>query len=100
VEGLPSVHRLIAEMAPCDWLLVEGFKHADLPKLEVWRAALGQRPAYPDDPFVTTVLTDTPDALPQPTALPVLRLGDAAGLAAHLRADGLRYDYLPENHGR
>ena len=42
VPGQPSVHQLIAEMVECDWLLVEGFKHASLPKIEVWRAACGE----------------------------------------------------------
>ena len=52
------------------WVLLEGWKHGDLPKIEVWRAALGQAPLYPDDPFVTAVATDDPAALPVPTLLP------------------------------
>ena len=51
VEGLPSLAQLLAELSPVDWVLVEGFKHAAWPKIEVWRAALGQPPLYPDDPF-------------------------------------------------
>src|SRR3954469_528404 len=35
VRSDPTVHDLIAELAPCDWVLVEGFKLAALPKLEV-----------------------------------------------------------------
>ena len=38
-EGLPSLHDLVAELSPVDWVLAEGFKHADWPKVEVWRAA-------------------------------------------------------------
>ena len=38
----PTVHQLIAELVDCDWVLVEGFKHADLLKIEVWRAATGK----------------------------------------------------------
>jgi molybdopterin-guanine dinucleotide biosynthesis adapter protein len=35
-----DVHQLIAELAPvADWVLIEGFKHADLLKIEVWRQA-------------------------------------------------------------
>ncbi len=41
-RAAPSVHALLAELAPCDWVLVEGFKRAALPKSEVWRAAAGQ----------------------------------------------------------
>ena len=31
-HGSPSVHQLIAELYDCDWVLVEGFKHASLPR--------------------------------------------------------------------
>ena len=93
VEGLPTLHQLVVELSPVDWVLVEGFKHADWPKVEVWRAALGQAPLYPDDPFVTTVATDTPAALPEPTALPVFALAAAAALVLHLMDTAERYAY-------
>ena len=93
VEGQPTVHQLISEMVACDWLLVEGFKHADIPKVEVWRAALGQAPGYPDDPFVTAVATDLPAALPVGTALPVFDMAAVPTLAAHLMDTAARYDY-------
>jgi molybdopterin-guanine dinucleotide biosynthesis protein MobB len=33
-----SVHQLLAELLPgVDWVLVEGFKHSNLLKIEVWR---------------------------------------------------------------
>ena len=45
----PTVHDLIAELEPCDWVLVEGFKLAALPKIEVWRAANGKPARYVED---------------------------------------------------
>src|SRR6188768_1306584 len=48
--GAFTVHQLVAELYECDWVLVEGFKHADLPKLEVWRAAAAKPAQYPHDP--------------------------------------------------
>ncbi len=90
----PTVHDLIAELAPCDWVLVEGFKLAALPKIEVWRAANGKPARYLEDPHVVAVATDDPRRLPAPTALPVLDLNDAAGVAAFLLADPDRYLYL------
>lgn len=93
LEGLPGLHQLVAELSPVDWVLVEGFKHTDWPKVEVWRAALGQAPLYPDDPFVTAVATDTPDALPEPTARPVFLLSAAAALVSHLIDTADRYAY-------
>jgi len=95
VDGLPTVHQLIAELSPADWVLVEGWKHADLPKVEVWRAALGQPAMYPHDPFVTAVATDDPAALPEPTALPVLALSTPAALVSLLLDTAARYHYAP-----
>ena len=86
MDGLPSVHQLIGELSPADWVLIEGWKHADLPKIEVWRAALGQPPLYPDDPFVTAVATDDPAALPVPTP---------AALVSLLLDTATRYHYAP-----
>ena len=99
LEGLPSVHQLLAELSPADWVLVEGFKHADLPKVEVWRAVLGQPPLYPDDPFVALIATDTPLALPVATGVPVIDMADAAAVACHLLDTGARYDYESAHHG-
>jgi molybdopterin-guanine dinucleotide biosynthesis protein B len=95
VEGLPSVHALLAELSPCDWVLVEGYKHAALPKVEVWRAALDQPRLYPSDPHVVAVATDAPQALPEPTGLPVFNMALAPALAHWLLAAGERFDYDP-----
>lgn len=98
-----SVHDLLAELTDVDWVLVEGFKHADLMKVEVWRedvaARRGDAPMYPDDPFVVAVATDRPDALPAPTLRPVVPLGDAAALLAALQAMGDRLVYDRSRHG-
>src|SRR6476659_9180735 len=55
VQSDPTVHQLLAELCECDWVLVEGFKHADLPKIEVWRASTGKPVQYPNDPFVVAI---------------------------------------------
>jgi molybdopterin-guanine dinucleotide biosynthesis protein B len=93
-----GVHQLLAELSACDWALVEGFRNADLLKLEVWRESLGERPAYPDDPFVVAVATDDPARLPTPTALPVFQMTDIAALASHLLKTAQRHEYRPQNH--
>ena len=77
VDGLPPVHQLIAELSPADWVLIEGWKHADLPKIEVWREETGQPLIQPDDPLVRAVATDTMLALP----VPVLDLNDTKAVA-------------------
>lgn len=94
VEAAPTVHELVAELTDCDWVLVEGFKHAAMPKIEVWRAATAKPALYLLDTNVVAVCTDTPDQLPAPTALPVLALGDADAVAAFLLSTSERYDYI------
>lgn len=98
-EGMPTVHQLLAELSPCDWVLVEGYKHAALPKVEVWRAALNQAPLYPEDPFVVAVASDTPSALPQATERPVFDLSTPEALASWLMDTAERFTYQPEIHG-
>ncbi len=83
-RAAPKVNDLIAELSDCDWVLVEGFKRAALPKIEIWRASTGQPVQYPDDPHIVAVCTDSAASMPQPTALPVIDLNDAAAVAAFL----------------
>ena len=100
-----SVHKLIAELdAGVDWVLVEGFKHSNLPKLEVWRADAtdknGQRHplGYLEDSMIFAVVTDAPPALPVPTQLPLLALDDAEGTARWLLDNAQRFHYNVKSH--
>jgi molybdopterin-guanine dinucleotide biosynthesis protein B len=92
-EAEPTVHQLLAELVACDWAIVEGFKHADLLKVEVWRAETGEPVRYPDDPFIVAVATDQPQNLPVPTTLPVFQLDEVQRLADFLLHNALRHDY-------
>jgi len=99
-----SVHHLLAELWDgVDWVLVEGFKHSDLLKIEVWRAPEeGQAPRpskYIDDAFVTAIATNAPASLPAPTNLPLFDLDDIEGIAQWLIDSGSRFEYNPEHHG-
>lgn len=93
-ETRPTLHTLIAELADCDWALVEGFKRADIPKIEVWRAALGKPVQYPGDRFIVAVATDGAPLLPKPTTLPVLDLNQPDAVARFLLQSSARYDYF------
>jgi molybdopterin-guanine dinucleotide biosynthesis adapter protein len=93
LEGEPTAHQLLAELYDCDWALVEGFKHSDLLKIEVWRAAAAKPAQYRDDPFIIAIATDSPAALPYPTALPVLDLNDHDSIARFLLGNAGRFDY-------
>ncbi|MEO8279426.1 MAG: molybdopterin-guanine dinucleotide biosynthesis protein B [Ideonella sp.] len=92
-----NVHQLIAELRDCDWVLVEGFKHAKLLKIEVWRAAVGKKVNYPGDPFVVAIATDSAAQLPVPTRLPVFDLNDVDSIASFLLENPARYEYKPES---
>ena len=62
-----------------DLILVEGFKHEALPKIELFRPSLGHGVMYPNDPHVVAIATD--GEIPETTGLPVLDLNDLAGIA-------------------
>jgi molybdopterin-guanine dinucleotide biosynthesis protein B len=89
-----NVHQLLAELYDgVDWVLVEGFKQSDLPKIEVWRPSTGQPVRYPTDDFVVAIATDSADQLPEPTLRPVLNLNDVDQVADWLLSQAARFDY-------
>ncbi|WP_414718620.1 molybdopterin-guanine dinucleotide biosynthesis protein B [Thiocapsa sp.] len=64
----PDLYRMLSrfELERLDLILVEGFKHADYPKIEVHRSATGEAPLYPSDPGIIAVATDVPLAVEPP----------------------------------
>jgi len=68
---------LLAKLSDCDLVLVEGFKRAPIPKIEVYRAALGAPLLFPDDPWIVAIATDTD----LDTRLPRLDLNDPRAVA-------------------
>ena len=61
LRGAPELSlQTLARMSPCDLVLVEGYKAAPIPKLEIWRAAAGKALLYPPDPHILAIATDTP----------------------------------------
>lgn len=56
----PSLEEQLARLAPADLTLVEGYKWAAIPKLEVYRPELGRPPLYPDDAQIAAVASDVP----------------------------------------
>lgn len=59
-EPEPLLDELLQRLAPCDLVLIEGFKREPVPKLEVHRAALGKPLLFPDDPHIVAIATDAP----------------------------------------
>lgn len=66
----PTLDEQLALLSPCDLVLVEGYKAAPIPKIEVHRPALGKPLLYPQDPHIVAVAADAPVS----AALPLLDL--------------------------
>jgi len=73
----PPFEEQVKHLSPCDLLIVEGFKHAPIPKLEVWRAVTGEALLHPQDPHIVAVASDAKVE----TKLPLFDLDDDAGIA-------------------
>jgi molybdopterin-guanine dinucleotide biosynthesis protein MobB len=89
-EGDPPLPYLLERLdrSALDLVLVEGFKHERLPKIELFRPSLGRPPLYPSDPDIITVAAD--GVLPEATELPVLDLNDVQAIAAFVVTTFLR----------
>jgi molybdopterin-guanine dinucleotide biosynthesis protein MobB len=81
----PDLDSMLARFDPdaVDLVLVEGFKHAAFPKIEVHRSTLGTDLLYPDDDAIIAVVTDGP--LPGDAHPPVLPIEDAQAVADFIR---------------
>jgi len=84
----PGLNEHLARLSACDLVLVEGYKHADLDKLEVRRAAHQQPLLHTDDPRCIGVAADHPPAgRPSERSAPTwLDLNDAPAIARFILA--------------
>ena len=57
-EPEPGFAELIEHVSPCDLLLVEGYKREKVPKLEVYRAAVGEPLLHPHDTDIVAIASD------------------------------------------
>jgi molybdopterin-guanine dinucleotide biosynthesis protein B len=77
-EPEATIERLLTHLTPVDLLLIEGFKHHEHPKLEVFRRAVGKTLLALGDPYVVAVASDGP--VPE-VKLPVIDLNDTGAVA-------------------
>lgn len=70
----PSLEEQLARLSPADLTLLEGFKSYPIPKLEVYRPAVGKPPVYPEDPHVLAVASDAPAPVDLPAGITWLDL--------------------------
>ena len=78
-----ALSEALERLSSCDIALVEGWKRAPIPKLEIWRASLGKPLLHPLDSHILGIATDDASALPAESAdrLPVLHLDDYDAVA-------------------
>jgi molybdopterin-guanine dinucleotide biosynthesis protein B len=74
----PELHALLAQLAPVDLVVVEGFKRHAHPKIEVFRAALGKPMLWPEVATIVAVASD--QAVPDCDRT-VIGLDDVAAIA-------------------
>lgn len=81
-EAEPTLDEQLRLLAPCDLVLVEGFKETPIPKLEVHRPSVG-KPLIAGTGVETIVAVATDDAasLAGRTTLPILELDDRDAIA-------------------
>jgi molybdopterin-guanine dinucleotide biosynthesis adapter protein len=82
LRGRPelTLNEALAQLEPCDLVLVEGFKREAIPKIEIFRAELGKEQLFPGDPHIIAVASDVPLV----TSLPQFDLSEPAAIAAFI----------------
>jgi molybdopterin-guanine dinucleotide biosynthesis adapter protein len=73
----PTFEEQVGRLSPCDLVIVEGFKHAPIPKLEVRRTGIEEGLLHPQDRHIVAVVSDEKVE----TTLPLLDLNDDAAIA-------------------
>lgn len=76
----PGLTEQIERLSPCDLLLVEGFKHERIPKLEVYRLEVGESLLHPHDTNIVAVASDAK----VDTKLPQFDLNTPSAIAAFI----------------
>ena len=77
-EKEPTLEAILDKMDNVDIVLVEGFKKATMPKLEVFRSANEKTWLYPDDPHIVAIASDH---APANCSLPQFPLDDYRAIA-------------------
>lgn len=78
-DGEPCLATLLKRLAPCDLVLVEGFKREAHAKIEVYRSVNGKPFLHPGD---TTIRAIASDVDVPGSRLPVMALDDIAAIAS------------------
>jgi molybdopterin-guanine dinucleotide biosynthesis protein B len=81
----PSLAEVLARLAPCDIVLIEGYKREPVPKIEARRLdAKSREPLAPSDPHIVAIAADH---LVADTSLPTFDLNLTADIADFVLAE-------------
>lgn len=81
----PSFEEILARLAPCDLVLIEGYKREPIPKIEARRLEAAKRePLAPQDPHIVAIATDHP--VEDAGSLAVFDLDDTVAIADFIAA--------------
>lgn len=79
----PTLKELLAQMAPVDLILVEGWKRDDHPKIEAYRAVTKHPLIAPNDPTIKAIACDSPLQIDRP----IFDLDDTKSIADFIIAE-------------
>jgi Molybdopterin-guanine dinucleotide biosynthesis protein len=54
----PGLGEHLEHISPCDLVLVEGYKREAIPKLEIYRASVGEPLLHPHDEHIVAIASD------------------------------------------
>ena len=79
--GDRPLDELLSALVPADIVIVEGFKREPIPKIEIYRTAVGKPPLSPDDEWIVATATDADnsDMIAGAPSI-VLNLNDASAI--------------------
>lgn len=75
----PSFEDIVSRIAPCDIIIIEGYKREPVPKIEARRLeAQNRQPLAPNDPHIVAIAADH---TVEQTTLPIFDLNDTGAIA-------------------
>ncbi len=84
-DAEPSFEEILARLAPCDLVLIEGYKREPIPKIEARRLEAAKRePLAPNDPHIVAIAADYP--VDDAGSLSVFDLDDTFAIADFIAA--------------
>lgn len=80
VDHDPDIDELLPSMTGVDFIIVEGYKDENKPKIEIFRSSIHKKPRFLDDPNLIALASD----VEMEANVPVFSLDDAGKLAGFI----------------